>query len=189
MSNSSRVIDQDLLDALMVPAKHSDYAGHPRAFVRIDASLRVYWHTLFDVCPGLLEISPPDGGEIFGPFMAWAAEENLSMNWTYYLWVGRWLMSSKLRERIDRDVLLSLMGASAAAWAIRDRGPSRGLVIGCAGLPELVMGWKCRTVDGGRDVESLVVEETLPKPKEYFGFFTTTDSELSHFPGWLPIPR
>jgi len=81
--SENRTIDSELLDALMVPARQADYPRDSRAFVRIDTSLRVYWHVLFDICPELLELSGPDGLSIFRPFMAWADARQLSMNWTF----------------------------------------------------------------------------------------------------------
>ena len=41
-----------------------DYPGNARSFVHLDAGLLPYWHTLFDVCPALLRLDPPDGTRI-----------------------------------------------------------------------------------------------------------------------------
>ena len=43
--------DSDLLGALTRPGPHLDYPPESRAFVRIDAATRIYWHNLFDICP------------------------------------------------------------------------------------------------------------------------------------------
>jgi uncharacterized repeat protein (TIGR04061 family) len=182
-------IDRDLYDALTVPARQSDYPSDSRAFVRIDTSLRIYWHTLFDICPQLLELAPPDGRPIFLPFMAWAAEQNLSFDWTYYLFVYHWLQQSEFRDRLSEELMLPLVGASAARWAVLDRGADSGIVVGSAGCPKLVVAWKCHKVDGGREVELLELEEPLPDPDEQFGFFTLRGFEIDAFPGWRSIPR
>lgn len=183
-------LDADLLDALTVPARQGNYPRDSRAFVRIDTSLRIYWHTLFDICPGLLDLSGPDGLAIFRPFMAWAADRGLSLNWTYYLWVDVWLRTSDFRDRVNSDLRLELMGASAARWAVGDRSENGGIVLGCADLPDLVCGWKARSVDAGRRVERLELEEPLPAPDGPFGFFTVRGDDLDDgFPGWTLIPR
>ena len=46
--------DRDLYPALMSPQLNAKYPADHKAFVRIDVSLRIYWHTLFDICPELL---------------------------------------------------------------------------------------------------------------------------------------
>jgi uncharacterized repeat protein (TIGR04061 family) len=166
------------------------YPRDSRAYVRIDTSIRLYWHGLFDVCPRLLTLvgSEENSGAIFRPFMAWAAERRLSMDWTYYLWVYRWLALSEFRERVDRDIRVELLGASASRWAIRDRTGSAGIVLGSVDVPFLVVAWKCHEVDGSREVETVEPEEDLPAP-DGLGFFTVPDYSLEFFPGWSPIPR
>lgn len=186
---SAGKIDRDLMAALMVPARQKEFAGDPRAFVRVDHSLRAYWHTLFDVCPDLLKLTGPDGQAIFRPFMAWAAEQHLSFGWTFYLWVYVWLRDSEFRDRLDHELVMSLIAASAARWAMLDRSESGGVVLGCLDLPGLVCGWKPRTLDTGRRVEYLELEEALPAPSQAVGFFTTPGAEIEIFKGWYPIPR
>lgn len=183
-------IDSDLFDALTAPERQDRYPRNSRAWMRIDTSRRAYWHTLFDICPSLLELSGPgdEGLSIFNPFMAWAEEQGLSFDWSYYLWVYRWLQQSEFSNRLDTDLLLELMGASAARWAVLDRGTDCGIVLGSIGMPGLVAGWKCHTIDAGRQVEFVEPEEPLPTPGEPFGFFTVPDFELSAFPGWRAIP-
>jgi len=185
----SAKIDSDLFDVLTVPARQADYPRDSLSFVRIDTSLRAYWHTLFDVCPQLLELAPPDGLAIFRPFMAWAAEQGLSLNWTYYLWVADWLRQSEFYDRLDDGLLLALMGASAARWAVVERDSDCGIVLGHTRLASLVVGWKCRRIDSGRVVECIDLEESLPDPGEPFGYFTVPTFELHEFPGWHPIPH
>ncbi len=181
-------IDRELFDALTDPSRINDYPVDSRAYGRIDVSLRAYWHALFDSCPELLELSGPDGMSIFRPFMAFAREKELCFSWTYYLWVYEWLKQSEFRSRLTDENRVSLMGASAARWAIRDRGPDCGLIIGRGGAPTLVVGWKCHTVHTGRQVELIEPEEPLPAPKETFGYFTVSDFDIDLFPGWRSIP-
>ncbi|WP_158658912.1 methanobactin biosynthesis protein MbnC [Methylocystis bryophila] len=177
-----------MLGALSRPARIFDYPPESRAFVRIDASTRVYWHHLFDICPRLLEMSPPDGAAIFWPFMAWADECGLTLGWTWYLWVYHWLLQSEFKNRLNEEILLEIMGAAAAGWAIYDKGRNCGVVIGCRDTPNLVAGWKVRTVNTGRQVELLEIED-IPAPTELFGCFFAPDFELKTFPGWEGLSR
>lgn len=183
--------DRDLYPALMSPEMCAKYPADQKAFVRIDTSLRVYWHTLFDICPELLELSGPDGLSIFRPFMAWAADRRLAFDWFYYLWVYVWLRQSPFKEELlaDKKYLRSIMGASAARWAILDRGRARGIAIGCADATDFVIGWKCRSVRFGREVELIEPEAPLPPPPEVFGYFTLPSFDLDIFPGWQGVTR
>ena len=187
---SSRVrIDSELLDALSAPASQQNYADDSRAFVRIDHSLRTYWHTLFDVCPGLLRLSGPDGQRIFRPFMEWAAEHRLSLNWSYYLWVYIWLRQSEFRDRLDGDLRLSLMAAAAARWATFDRSKAATVALGCVEMQGLVCGFKSCALDASVAVEYLELEKTIAPPNGLFGFFALSGPEIDRFPGWYPIPK
>jgi uncharacterized repeat protein (TIGR04061 family) len=185
-----RITDTDLLDALSVPARQHRYPRDSRAFVRIDTSLRVYWHTLFDICPGLLALADPDGLAIFRPFMQWAHEQQLSLNWTYYLWVDVWLQQSDLQQLVTPELRYSLMGASAARWAMDDRSECKGIVLGSGHLPDLVCGWKTASIDGAREVERIELDAALPAPNGAFGYFPITGRTLEeNFPGWIDLPR
>lgn len=182
--------DSQLLAALYQPARQGDNPRDSRAFVRIDTSLRVYWHSLFDICPGLLALSGPDGLAIFRPFMAWAVEQGCSFNWAWYLWVYVWLQQSAFRDAVDDELRYSLMAASAARWATGDRSRQRGIVLGSAALPDLVCGWKASSLEAGRQVERFELEEPLPAPAAAFGYFTSATGDLSEgFPGWTDLPR
>ncbi|MGJ0395398.1 MAG: methanobactin biosynthesis protein MbnC [Methylocystis sp.] len=186
-----RRTDRDLYPALMSPEMCAKYPADDKAFVRIDTSLRVYWHTLFDICPELLELSGPDGLSIFRPFMAWAGERKLAFDWFYYLWVYVWLRQSPFKEQVlaDKKYLRSVMGASAARWAILDRGRSCGIAIGCVDTTDLVIGWKCRSVRFGREIELIEPAEPLPPLPETFAYFTLPSFELDIFPGWQGVTR
>lgn len=173
----------------MAPSLHDNYLSDSRTWVRIDNSLRIYWHTIFDIAPQLLDLSGPDGQAIFQPFMAWAEERRLSMNWTIYLWIHRWLLQSGFRDRVTPELVRTLVASSAAHWAVMERGPECGIVIGTTVFPEIVVGWKQHTIDGGREIEQLELDEPLPAPPDGAGFFTVRDFEIDRFPGWSPIPR
>ncbi len=188
LEKNSMLKDSDLLGALTRPARIFDYPPESRAFVRVDASTRVYWHHLFDICPQLLEMSLPDGAKIFWPFMAWADERGLTLDWNWYLWAYEWLLQSEFKDRLNESILLEIMGAAASAWAIYEKGPDYGVVIGCRDTPNLVVGWKVRRFNEGRQVEMLEIED-LPPPPELFGCFFVPSFELTTFPGWQSLAK
>jgi uncharacterized repeat protein (TIGR04061 family) len=182
--------DRDLYSALTSIEESERFPRDHKSYVRIDTSLRVYWHTLFDICPNLLELSGPDGMAIFRPFMAWAARRRLAFDWSFYLWVYVWLQESEFKERAqDGDLLQSVMGASAARWAILDRSRDCGIVLGCASTNDLVVGWKCNSVRAGRQVELIQPEESLPPPADTFGYFVRPNFDLGGFPGWQGLSK
>jgi uncharacterized repeat protein (TIGR04061 family) len=182
-------IDSMVFDCLTDPQSLKRFSRESRAYVRVDLCHRQYWHTFFDICPRALDVSPPDGLDILHPFMAWAAREELTFDWSFYLWVYEWMRQSKFRDRLDEDLLIEIMGASAARWAVQERSSDCGLAIGSAGVPVLVVAWKCRKVDGGREVELIELEQPLPETPGFFGYFTLRSFEFDSFPGWRPIPR
>lgn len=89
-------------------------------------SLSSNWHTLFDVCPGLLKLDPPDGLNIFRSFMTWAYRNHPPLNWTYYLSVCRWLLTSTYQAQIHEEYIDAFMTAAAARWINTDDSQARG---------------------------------------------------------------
>ncbi|WP_171013892.1 methanobactin biosynthesis protein MbnC [Chitinivorax sp. B] len=182
------ITDRELLDYLIDPSARTMFPVDSRAFVRVDISLRHYWHTLFDVCPELLDIADPEGMEIFEPFLAWAATHSLSMGWHYYLWVARWLAQSPYVTQLDGTLNERLMAAAAARWAVLDRSANAGIVLGRTGSDSWIVAWKPNTLTDGRRVERLDVCGAVPAPVFDYGVFFAATDELDEFPGWQPIP-
>jgi uncharacterized repeat protein (TIGR04061 family) len=185
-------IDADLYEDMMIPRRLGAYPRESRSFVRIDISIRAYWHTLFDAVPDLLDLSGPDGAAIFDPFMEWAREKRLSFDWTYHLWVCEWLLQSRFAKRVEPDLLLKLMAAAASRWSGRDRDLAHcGIVLGCPliGTNKAVAGWKLSSIETRFiEVEQVEFGVSLPPPEGNFGYFMTPGYELDFFPGWSPIP-
>ena len=162
-----------------------DYPSNARCFVHLDARLLPYWHTLFDVCPGLLKLDPPDGLDIFRSFMTWAYRNHPPLNWTYYLSVCRWLLNSTYQKQIHEEHIDSFMTAAAARWINTDDSQARGLVLAWQGSPMRVFDWKVapRSV-AGVDPEK---EEFPPTPWD-FAWCPLTGKGGAGFRRWLPIP-
>jgi len=80
-------------------------------------SIRRLWHTIYDHCPKLLELCPPDGKKLLDEFLQYADDNSLSMNWTMHLHLLSWLNQHKIwREKIDNSIKEELMIASALRW-------------------------------------------------------------------------
>lgn len=190
MTPLSQPIEKDceLFSALTRPALLTSFPRDSRAYVRIDASLRAYWHQIFDICPMLLDLTGPDGMAIYRPFMDFVERRELSLDWNFYLWIYEWLRQSEFRDRLSEEILLELMGAAAARWAVFDKGRNCGVAVGCRETPLLVVGWKCNKVDQGRQIE-LIEVEGLPQPNELFGCFFFADFTLSEFQGWQSLSK
>jgi uncharacterized repeat protein (TIGR04061 family) len=188
ISPSSTEKDYDLFPAFTRPHMLQALPKDSKAFVRVDVSLRAYWHTIFDICPLLLDLAEQDDMAIFRPFMDYVEEKNLSLDWSFYLWIYDMLKQSRFRDRLGDELLLQLMGAAAARWAVLNRGRNCGLVVGCRDISTIVASWKCHQLEAGRQVEQLEVEG-LPAPDGLFGCFYLPGFELDVFPGWEDIPR
>jgi uncharacterized repeat protein (TIGR04061 family) len=180
--------DCDFFPAFTRPALLRALPRDSRAFVRVDVSLRAYWHQIFDICPSLLQLSGADGMTIFLPFFEFVEAKKLTLDWNFHLWLYLWLKESQFRESVNEDILLELMGAAAARWAVLDRGRNCGVALGCQENDHVVIGWKCNCVDAGRQVE-LVEIANLPRPQQFFGCFFLGEFDLHHFPGWEELSR
>ncbi|MBT2372534.1 putative natural product biosynthesis protein [Pseudomonas fluorescens] len=145
-----------------------DYPSNSRCFVHLDARLLPYWHTLFDVCPGLLKLDPPEGLNLFRSFMTWAYRNRPPQNWTYHLSICRWLLSSRYREQIDEETIEAFMTAAAARWINTDDSQAQGVVLAWQGAPIRVVDWK----DAGCSAV-LLDEELAPLPWDF---------------AWCPLP-
>lgn len=181
--------DIDLLDSLMLPSAQALYQTHSRAYARIDTSLRAYWHALFDPCPKLLELAPPDGLNIFRPFMVWAAQRQLSMDWSLHLYLHQWLSSSSYAANISDELSQALMAACAARWAITDRSEAAGIVLAQREDRCWIVGWKCAHVNAGRQIDMLELDTSPDPPPNTFGYFLVPTFEITYFPGWLTLPH
>ncbi len=162
-----------------------DYPGNARSFVHLDAKLLPYWHTLFDVCPALLKLDPPDGTRIFREFMTWAYRRQVTLNWTFHLQVCRWLLESGYRYRIDEEHIETLMIASAARWVVSDDSQALGVVLTCQRSASVVFDWKSTDQPARRPVAA-ELEELPPTPWD-FAWCPLGTRNGSGFRRWLPV--
>ncbi|WP_367949529.1 putative natural product biosynthesis protein [Pseudomonas sp. SBB6] len=161
-----------------------DYPCNARSFVRLDAGLLPYWHTLFDICPGLLKVDPPEGLELFRRFMIWAYRNHPALDWTYYVSVCRWLLTSPYRDRVTAEHIEAFMVAAAAMWVATDVSEARGLVLAWQPMSTLIIEWKA----GARGKAVIDDSEGLPAPPWNFSWSPLTGRGGAGFRRWLPVP-
>lgn len=154
-----------------------DYPSNSRCFVHLDARLLPYWHSLFDICPGLLKIDPPEGLNLFRSFMTWAYRNQPQHDWTYHLNVCRWLLGSVYRTQIGDELIEAFMAAAAARWVNTDTSPACGVVL----------AWRCSTVFDWKGAALADVEQqALPGAQRDFVWCPLG---VRGEPGrWLPVP-
>lgn len=163
-----------------------DYPSNARSFVHLDARLLPYWHALFDVCPRLLKLDPPDGLNIFREFMTWAYARQLALNWTFHLAVCRWLLTSDYREQVDQEHIEAMLIATAARWVGSDDSPALGIVLGWRDSDAHVFDWKPRIRQGARPFA--VEEEELPPAPWDFAWSPLSSTGGNGFRRWLRVP-
>jgi uncharacterized repeat protein (TIGR04061 family) len=166
------------------PVPFPDYPGNARSFVHLDARLLPYWHTLFDVCPALLKLDPPDGLNLFREFMTWAYRHHPALDWTYYLNVSRWLLASRYQAGVNAEHIETFMIAAAARWINTDDSQAAGLVLTWKGMAEKVFDWKKSPEPSTRI--ALEQEETPPTAWD-FAWCPLSGKKGANFRRWLPV--
>lgn len=154
-----------------------EYPSNCRSFVHLDARLLPYWHSLFDICPALLKLDPPEGLNLFRSFMTWAYHNRPPQDWTYHLNVCRWLLGSVYRSQIDDGLIEAFMAAAAACWVNTDDSQAEGVVL----------AWRSSTVFDWKDAR-LIDAECLALPIPPWDFAWCPLTAPGGFRGWLPVP-
>lgn len=154
-----------------------DYPSNSRCFVHLDARLLPHWHTLFDICPALLKLDPPEGLNLFRSFMTWAYRNRPPLDWTYHVNVCRWLLGSPYRVQIDDEPIEAFMAAAAACWINADTSQASGVVL----------TWQGATVFDWKDTPRSDVEhQALPGTEWDFAWCPL--NAQGEFSGWRPLP-
>ena len=153
------------------------YPSNSRSFVHLDARLLPYWHTLFDICPALLKLDPPEGLNLFRSFMTWAYHNQPEQDWTWHLNICRWLLGSPYRSQIDDEPIEAFMAAAAARWVNTDESQAQGVAL----------AWQSSRVVDWKDARSAGDEQqALPPPPWDFAWCPLKAPDS--FSGWLSVP-
>jgi len=175
-AGSNRLVSKASRRLRLEPAL-PDYPSNSRCFVHLDARLLPHWHTLFDICPALLKLDPPEGLNLFRSFMTWAYRHRPPLDWTYHVNVCRWLLGSPYRTQIDDEPIEAFMAAAAACWINADTSQASGVVLTWQGAT--VFDWK-----GAPRADS----EHQALPGTEWDFAWCPLNAQGAFSGWRPLP-
>jgi len=160
-----------------------DYPSNARTFINLDSKLLPYWHLIFDLCPVLLKLDPPDGLKIFRRFMSWAYRNQPAQDWTFHVSLCRWLLSSKFSCDVNNAHVESLLSAAAARWASNDYSRAKGILVACSVIPAITLEWKDNEAHQGINFQ------LLPPARMDFAWSPLTASGEKGFQRWLRIPE
>ncbi|MBH9355046.1 putative natural product biosynthesis protein [Pseudomonas aeruginosa] len=153
---------------------------------QLNKRLSSAWHHLYDLCPELLKIDPPDGLTILRGFLQWAAEQKAAWNWAMHLRLYCWLLQSPFGAKVTDEHLEVLMDASAARWTVDDTSANRGILLASQGGAHITQDWKAPQAGAGTRVPLERLD--LPAPNWTFADCAVPDPRLREFPGWKPLP-
>ncbi|MBF3253834.1 putative natural product biosynthesis protein, partial [Pseudomonas aeruginosa] len=119
---------------------------------QLNKRLSSAWHHLYDLCPELLKIDPPDGLTILRGFLQWAAEQKAAWNWAMHLRLYCWLLQSPFGAKVTDEHLEVLMDASAARWTVDDTSANRGILLASQGGVHITQDWKAPQAGAGTRV-------------------------------------
>jgi len=158
-----------------------DYPSNARSFIALDGKLLPYWHLMFDLCPSLLKLDPPEGLNLFRRFMVWAYRHQPAQDWTFHISVCRWLLLSDFAPRVSAEQVESLLSAAAARWVNCDHSSAQGILLACREKPMTWVDWKHRNVGQSEAVE------VLPPARFDFAWSLLRGAGIAGFSRWLRI--
>jgi hypothetical protein len=130
--------------ATLIPrlARMLPLLSRERAFAEL--CLKRVWHLIFDDCPELAALDSHDAKTHFEPFLEWAAQKQLSMQWDLHTQLLGWLaLHPELGPRVSPALALECLKASASRWAFSDRSRHAGVGLGSVLLPrQRLVAWK-----------------------------------------------
>lgn len=160
-----------------------DYPGNARSFITLTPRLLPYWHLIYDLCPSLLRLDPPEGIELFRRFMIWAYRHQPAQDWTFHVSLCRWLLRSSYGEHLTTEHVESLLSAAAARWAGEDCSLAQGILLTCSSIPVIAMEFK------GECHHPIPDFRQLPLTRFDVAWSPLSRSDPRSFQRWLRIPE
>ncbi len=160
-----------------------DYPSNARSFISLDSRLLPYWHLIFDLCPSLLKLDPPEGLELFRRFMTWAYRHQPAQDWTFHISFCRWLLKSEYAQRVTDVHIDDLLCAAAARWASGDNSLAQGIMLSCPAFAMTTVEWKTGRMD--EDGTS----QWVPPARFDFAWSPLSRGGIRGFHRWLRIPQ
>ncbi|KAF1051591.1 MAG: hypothetical protein GAK43_02342 [Stenotrophomonas maltophilia] len=184
--SSTQGFDRSRRNAL---ALHQHLRGYPftaRHFVNLDNNLRVYWHTLFDLCPELLKLDPPEGMGVFRGYLHYAVEQRLPIDWSLHLRLYRWLQRSAHAPQLRGEHLESVLSAAASLWCEHDRSHCPGIALTHRDCALRVVGWKPSKTVRQATLDFQVALSVPEQPGDFLWARLPRRGE-SHVPQWTAL--
>lgn len=151
------------LDCFLLPERCRALPEGSRERLMASKCLQQFWHQIFDPCPLLLAAHGPNGLSLFEPFMAWADEVDLGMNWTMHLHLLAFITRRGDAEPLPRATVIEVLAATASRWARTDMTTDLGVLLGSDLVPdEGVIAWKCTSLVETKRVFLVRLEHPRP---------------------------
>lgn len=132
-------------------------------------------HRLMRDVPSLLKISNNRGDDILKPFLHWADENKLAMDWTLHLFLLHWLAHhEKWMQQITPELAKELMIASVIRWSLSgfDYLHAKGIFISTPYLPNVVVClWKNKEADQSSKVTIMHDPEKIASALPCYAIF------------------
>lgn len=87
-------------------------------------ALRQIWHLIYDPCPTLLALHPPDGKALLDRFLEHCEQTSHSMDWTLHLALLKFLNPSG-----DSPLIREFLIAAATRWSFGDLSERSGVAL------------------------------------------------------------
>ena len=158
-----------------------DYPSNARSFIALDSKLLPYWHLLYDLCPSLLKLDPPEGLNLFRSFMIWAYRRQPAQDWTFHISVCRWLLASEYAPHVTVEQVESLLSAAAARWVTSDTSLAQGILLACSTRALTLIDWKKQDAALHGDIQ------VLPPARYDFAWSPLSRAGVAGFHRWLRI--
>jgi hypothetical protein len=157
-------------------------------------ALRNLWHAIFDACPGLIDLAPPDGKKILDRFLIWADEKYLSMTWSLHMHLLNWLATeSEHAAQLSDELKQELVVASAVRWASNNMSDvanlhNMGILISSKMLDGYIVGArKTKTADGRLQLKLLRGDVSAGAEHDVYALVQMSDG-WEHGE-WMMIPN
>lgn len=105
--------------------------------------MKTWQRRMFRFTPLLLSISQQQKADMLVPFLAWAEQHKIPMDWTTHIHLLNWLKQSGWDIKLE--IIQELLTAAVIRWSLNglDHITAKGVIVASQHLPELGVGlWK-----------------------------------------------
>jgi hypothetical protein len=161
---------------------------HPKALTSI--AMQSLQYNLFHYTPGLFALAQANGEDILKPFLHWADEKHLIMDWMTHLHLLNWLhQQNNWRPWLNVDRIRELLTAAVIRWSQSglDHVTARGLMVASKHMPGKALGlWKSTEVAKNNKVVLIHLPKKItPETDCYAITYTQGSWDKAH---WMELP-